>query len=45
MSLKIPGKSQEILEVVTRYFSELVDVYLRLGPTADTFIEVMRKNK
>ena len=45
MSLKFLAKSQESLEIVTHSLSKLVDVYLRLGLTTDTLVEVMRKRK
>ena len=45
MSLKLPAESRESLEIVSHSLIELVEVYLRLGPTTDTFVEVMRKKK
>ena len=45
MALTLPAESRQILEIVTHSLSELVDVYLNLGPTTDTFVEVMRKIK
>ena len=45
MSLKLPTESREIFEIVTHSLGELVDVYLRIEPTTNTFVEVMRKRK
>ena len=45
MALTLAAESQQSLEIVTHSLSELVDVYLKLGPTTNTFIEVMRKIK
>ena len=45
VSLKLPAESRESLEIVTHSLGKLVNVYLRLGPTTDTFVEVMRKRK
>ena len=43
--LTLPVESRQSLEIVTHSLSELVDVYLKLGPTTDTFVEMMRKRK
>ena len=45
MALTLPAKTRKILEIVTHSLGELVDVYLKLGPTTNTFVEVMRKIK
>ena len=45
VALTPPAESRQSLEIVTHSLSELVDVYLKLGPTTDNFIEVMRKIK
>ena len=45
VSLKLLAESRESLEIVTHSLRKLVDVYLTLGPTTDTFVEVMRKIK
>ena len=45
MALTLPTESRQSLEIVTHSLSELVDVYLKLEPTTDTFVEVMRKIK
>ena len=45
MALTLPAESRHSLEIVTHSLSELVDVYLKLGPTTDTFVEVLRKRK
>ena len=45
VSLKLPTESQERLKIVTHSLSTHVDVYKNLGPTTNTFVEVMRKIK
>ena len=45
MDLTVPAESRRSLEIVSHCLSELVDVYRKLGPTIDTFVEVMRKKK
>ena len=45
MSLTLPAKSRQSLEIVTYSLRKLVDVYLKVGPTTNTFVEVMRKIK
>ena len=45
VALTLLAESRQSLEIVTHSLSELVYVYLNLGPTIDTFVEVMRKIK
>ena len=45
VALTLLVESRQSLEIVTHSLSELVDVYLKLGPTTDNFVEVMRKIK
>ena len=45
MSLTLPAESRQSLEIVTHSLDQLVDVYRKLEPTTDTFVEVMRKRK
>ena len=45
MALTLLAESRQSLEIVTHSLGELVDVYRKLGPTTDTFVEVMRKIK
>ena len=43
--LSLPAESQQSLEIVTHSLGEIVNVYINLGPTTDTFLEMMRKRK
>ena len=43
MALTLPTKSRKSLEIVTHSLGEIINVYKTLGPTTDTFVEVMRK--
>ena len=45
MALTLLIESQQRLEIVTLSLGEIVNVYKILGPTTDTFVEVMRKRK
>ena len=45
MSLTLPAESRQSLEIVTHSLGQLVDVYQNIGPTTDTFVDVMRKRK
>ena len=45
MTLTLPAESRQSLKIVTHSLGEIVNVYKNLGPTTDTFIEVMRKRK
>ena len=45
MSLTLPSERQQRLEIVTHYLGQLVDVYQKLRPTIDNFVDVMRKIK
>ena len=45
VSLTLPVKSRQSLEIFTHSLGQLVDVYQKLGPTIDTFVDVMRKRK
>ena len=45
MALTLPTESRQSLEIVTHSLGEIVNVYRNLGPTTDTFVEVMRKRK
>ena len=45
MALNLPTKSRKNLEIATHTLGQQVDVYQNLGPTTDSFVEVMRKRK
>ena len=45
VALNLPAESRQSLEIVTHSLGEPVDVCRKLGPTTDTFVEVMRKRK
>ena len=45
VALTLLAESRQNLEIVTHSLDELVNVYKNLGPTTDTFVEVMRKRK
>ena len=45
MALTLLAESRKSLEIVAHSLGELVNVYKNLGPTTDTFVEVMRKRK
>ena len=45
MALTLPAESRKSFKIVTHSLGELVNVYKNLGPTTDTFVEVMRKRK
>ena len=45
VALTLPVDIRQSLKIVTHSLSTLVDVYKNLGPTPDTFVEVMRKRK
>ena len=45
MALNLPAESRQSLEIVTHSLGEIVNVYKNLGPTTDTFVELMRKRK
>ena len=44
-ALSLPAESRQSLEIVTHSLSEMVKVYKDLGPTTDSFVEVMRKRR
>jgi len=45
VALSLPAESRQSLEIVTHSLSEMVKVYKNLGPTTDSFVELMRKRK
>ena len=45
MALTLPTESRQNFAIVTHSLGEIVNVYKTLGPTTDTFVEVMRKRK
>ena len=45
MALSLPAESRQSLEIVTHSLGEMVNVYRNLGPTTDSFVELMRKRK
>ena len=45
MALTLPAESRQSLEIVTHSLGKLVNVYKKLGPTIDIFVELMRKRK
>ena len=45
LALSLTAESRQSLEIVTHLLGEIVNVYRNLGPTTDTFVEMMRKRK
>ena len=45
VALSLPAKSRQSLEIVRHSLGKIVNVYRNLGPTTDTFVEMMRKRK
>ena len=45
VALSLPAESRKSLEIVTHSLGEIANVYRNLGPTSDTFVEMMRKIK
>ena len=45
VALSLPTESQQSLEIVTHSLGEMVNVYRNIGPTTDSFVELMRKRK
>lgn len=45
MTLSLPTTSRQSLEIVTHSLGKIVNVYINLGLTTDTFVEMMRKRK
>ena len=45
VALTLPAESRQSLEIITHSLGEIVNVYKNLGPTTDTFVEVMRNRK
>ena len=43
--MSLPAESRQSLDIVTHSLSEMVKVYKHLGPTTDSFVEVMRKRR
>ena len=45
VALSLPVESRQILEIVAHSLGEMVKVYRNIGPTTDSFVEMMRKRK
>jgi len=43
--LQLPAESQERLEIVVHSLRSSLDIYEKLGPTTDSFIDMMRHRK